>query len=280
MVATTANLLVMFGATGDLAQRMLLPALYGLEHDGLLPDELIILATARSGLETGHFRERCGESLTASGPVDDSRARGRLLDRIEYVASDLSDEVSTAAFARTVEDRRNGEVLFHLSTSPDWYGPVCRMLARHGLIDDGARVMLEKPIGHDLDSCQAINDEVAETFREDQVFRIDHYLGKDGVQNLLALRFGNALFEPLWNARHIEQVQITVAETIGVEGRADYYDQYGAMRDMVQNHLLQLLCLTAMEPPTHFQPKAVRNESARHSTPFGPSSTRTSRAIP
>lgn len=150
-----------------------------------------------------------------------------------------------------------------MSTAPRFYGPACQALAANGVAGPGTRVMLEKPIGKDLASAIAINDSVAMAFDEERIFRTDHYLGKEGVQNLIALRFGNSLFEPLWSARHIEQVQITVGETVGVEGRGDYYDESGALRDMLQNHLLQLLCLVAMEPPARFEPTAVRNEKIK-----------------
>jgi glucose-6-phosphate 1-dehydrogenase len=168
-----------------------------------------------------------------------------------------------AALAECINTRRDGDVLYHLSTAPRFYVPACHALGAHGAAGAGTRVMLEKPIGKNLASAEAINDGVAQVFDEDRVYRVDHYLGKEGVQNLIALRFGNALFEPLWNARHIDQVQITVAETVGVEGRGDYYDDSGALRDMLQNHLLQLLCLVAMEPPAQFEPTATRNEKIK-----------------
>src|SRR5688572_929904 len=265
MPGTPASLLVIFGASGDLAQRMLLPSLYGLQHGGLLPRGLRILGSARSELDDAAFRDAVADAVRRNVPAADldEAALATLLDRVAYQAADSSDAVSMQRLGDRIAALRDGDVLYHLSTAPRFYGPICDALGALGLAGAGTRVMLEKPIGHDLASATAINDGVARVFDEDRVFRVDHYLGKEGVQNLIALRFGNALFEPLWNARHIEQVQITVAETVGVEGRGDYYDSSGAMRDMVQNHLLQLLCLTAMEPPARFEPTAVRNEKIK-----------------
>jgi len=262
---TAASLLVLFGATGDLAQRMLLPSLYGLHRDHLLPTPFRILGTARSALSTSDFRSmvaRAIEERVAAADRDEASVAS-LLERIDYQSSALDDPGAWVRLGDAIKQRRQGDVLCHLSTAPRFYATICQALAAQGLADGRMRVMLEKPIGHDLASSMAINDGIAPFFNEDHVFRTDHYLGKEGVQNLLSLRFGNALFEPLWNARHIEQVQITVAETVGVEGRGDYYDESGAMRDMVQNHLLQLLCLTAMEPPSHFDAAAVRNEKIK-----------------
>ena len=266
MSPTPASLLTVFGATGDLAQRMLLPSLYGLHRDRLLPAGLRILGTARSELDDAGFRDSVAGAIERFVPAaerDDTELRG-LLDRIAYAPATLGDAASFARLGERVRELRgDGDVVYHLSTAPKFYGDICRTLGTMDLADVGTRVMLEKPIGHDLASANAINDAVAAVFNESRIFRVDHYLGKEGVQNLLALRFGNAMFEPLWNARHIQQVQITVAETVGVEGRGDYYDDYGAMRDMLQNHLLQLLCLVAMEPPSHFDPSAVRNEKIK-----------------
>jgi glucose-6-phosphate 1-dehydrogenase len=265
MIGNSANLLTIFGATGDLAQRMLLPSLFGLQRDGLLPADLRILGTARSEIDTEGFRKTVAETIeqrVAANERDESSVRA-LLERIDYCAAAVDDEDSMSNLAQTISKARNGDVVYHLSTAPRFYAPICESLGRHGLGGPGTRVLLEKPIGHDLASSIEINDGVTRVFDEDRVFRVDHYLGKEGVQNLISLRFGNALFEPLWNARHIEQVQITVAETVGVEGRGGYYDTSGAMRDMLQNHLLQLLCLTAMEPPAHFDPSAVRNEKLK-----------------
>ena len=261
-----ASLLTLFGATGDLARRMLLPALYRLQAGGLLDPRLRILGTARSELDAGGYRALVAAAVAERVPADerDAAALDALLARIDYQPAALDAPQDLAALAGAVHARRaGGDVVFHLSTAPRWYAPVCDALGAHGLGGDGMRVMLEKPIGQDLASAIAINDGVARVFDEDRVYRVDHYLGKEGVQNLLALRFGNALFEPLWNARHVEQVQITVAETVGVEGRGDYYDGSGALRDMVQNHLLQLLCLVAMEPPSRFEPGAVRDEKLK-----------------
>ncbi|MBD8527355.1 glucose-6-phosphate dehydrogenase [Pseudomarimonas arenosa] len=263
--AQPANLMVIFGATGDLAQRMLLPSLYGLHRDGYLPKNFRILGTARSELDEDGFRALVAASLEQRIAVEDrdSAAIADLLSRICYQPAALGDEPSFEALARRIKSLRDGDVVFHLSTSPKFYVSICEALGRHGLNGEGTRVLLEKPIGHNFGESVDVNEGVGRVFDEDRVFRVDHYLGKEGVQNLLALRFGNALFEPLWNSRHIEQVQITVAETVGLEGRADYYDGSGAMRDMVQNHLLQLVCLTAMEPPSQFDPSAVRNEKIK-----------------
>ena len=265
MSGHAASLLTIFGATGDLAQRMLLPSLYGLEADRLLPPRLRILGSARSAMDTEAFRAlvaSCIEQRVPAAERDDATVRA-LLERIDYRAAAVDDPAALAGIAEVVRSNVEGDSVYHLSTAPRFYAPLCRHLGALGVAGRGTRVLLEKPIGHDLSSAIAINDGVAEVFDERRVFRVDHYLGKEGVQNLLALRFGNALFEPLWNARHIEQVQITVAETVGVEGRGDYYDHSGAMRDMLQNHLLQLLCLTAMEPPSQFDPSAVRNEKLK-----------------
>lgn len=262
---TPASLLTIFGATGDLAQRMLLPSLYGLETDGLLPPAMRILGTARSGLDDDSFRASVADAIARFVPAEQhsNDTLQALLARVHYQPASLSDDASMQALADRIRSMRDGDIVYHLSTAPKFYEHACAALAQHGLAGPGTRVMLEKPIGHDLAGSIVINDGVARSFDEDRVYRVDHYLGKEGVQNLLALRFGNALFEPLWNARHIEQVQITVAETIGVEGRGDYYDDSGAIRDMLQNHLLQLLCLTAMEPPSQFEPTAVRNEKIK-----------------
>ncbi len=264
-MTSTASLLTIFGATGDLAQRMLLPSLYGLESDGLLTPALKIIGTARSKLDDTAFRTFVAEAIARFVPAaqQNEHTLQTLLARVHYQPAALDDDTSMQSLAERIQSLRTGDVLYHLSTAPKFYEQACAALAKHGLAGPGTRVMLEKPIGHDLHGAIEINDGVTRSFDEERVYRVDHYLGKEGVQNLLALRFGNAMFEPLWNARHIQQVQITVAETVGVEGRGDYYDESGAIRDMLQNHLLQLLCLTAMEPPSQFEPTAVRNEKIK-----------------
>ncbi|MFC0676508.1 glucose-6-phosphate dehydrogenase [Lysobacter korlensis] len=261
-----ASLFTIFGATGDLAQRMLLPSLYSLEREGMLPEGLRILGTARSEHDDGSFRNAVAEAIARFIPESERNedCLARLLARVHYQAAALGDAASFEALGQRLHSLRDErDVVYHLSTAPRFYAPICDAIGAQGLGGPGTRVLLEKPIGRDLASAIAINDGVGRVFDEERIFRVDHYLGKEAVQNLLALRFGNALFEPLWNTRHVEQVQITVAETVGVEGRGDYYDESGAMRDMVQNHLLQLLCLVAMEPPTHFEPTAVRNEKIK-----------------
>ena len=266
MTGAPASLLTIFGATGDLAQRMLLPSLYGLQRERLLPDPLRILGTARGEMDAAGFRQLVAQAIVrhVPEPERDDATLQALLQRIDYLAAALDDGPSLQRLGEHIRAmRQGGDVVYHLSTAPHFYAPICRTLGEMGLAGAGTRVLLEKPIGHDLASSIEINDGVARVFDEQRVFRVDHYLGKEGVQNLLALRFGNVMFEPLWNARHIQQVQITVAEAVGVEGRGDYYDGSGATRDMLQNHMLQLLCLTAMEPPAKFDPGAVRNEKLK-----------------
>ncbi len=260
-----ASLLTIFGATGDLSRRMLLPSLYSLQAEHLLPDGMRILGTARSELDREAFAQLVTESIyqqIAKNECDAAALQG-LIDRLDFCPASVDNPASMQGLAERISSLRNGDVLYHMSTAPKFYGPACQALAAHGVTGQGTRVMLEKPIGKDLAGAIAINDAVAAAFDEERIYRTDHYLGKEGVQNLIALRFGNSLFEPLWSARHIEQVQITVGETVGVEGRGDYYDESGALRDMLQNHLLQLLCLVAMEPPARFDPTAVRNEKIK-----------------
>jgi glucose-6-phosphate 1-dehydrogenase len=256
--------LLLFGATGDLARRMLLPSLYALDSDGLLPDQLRIVGTARTQLDDTSFRALAADALKEhlpSGFFQEGIAE-RSLSRLHYVPLDINDAAGFQRLQKEIGDPCHGVAIF-LSTAPSLFKPTIDGLAAAGLACPTVRMALEKPLGSDLESSREINDAVAAAFPEERIFRIDHYLGKETVQNLLALRFANAMFEPLWNSAHIDHVQITVAETVGVEGRGEYYDGTGALRDMVQNHMLQLLTLVAMEPPTEFDPTAVRDEKVK-----------------
>jgi len=263
-MAEKASTLLLFGATGDLARRMLLPSLYGLDSDGLLPADLRIIGTARTDLDDDAFRERAREALhehLSPGFFQDGVA-DRFLARLHYVPLDINDPAGFQRLADKIGDPCHGVAIF-LSTAPSLFKPTIDGLEGAGLACPTVRMALEKPLGTDLESSREINDAVAGAFPEDRTFRIDHYLGKETVQNLLALRFANSMFEPLWNSAHIDHVQITVAETVGLEGRGDYYESSGALRDMVQNHMLQLLALAAMEPPTNFDATAVRDEKVK-----------------
>jgi glucose-6-phosphate 1-dehydrogenase len=255
---------VVFGATGDLTLRKLLPALYYRFRDGQMPEGAHIIGIARSAMTSEDYRSRAREALEAHVPANDRdpAVLGRFLSTLHYVAIDAAaDGANWAGLADLLDPERIR--VFYLATAPALYGPICHNLAAAGLVTEQSRVVLEKPIGHDLASSRTINDSVGEVFTEAQTYRIDHYLGKETVQNLLALRFANTIFERLWTSDDIDHVQITVAETVGVEGRAGYYDHSGALRDMVQNHLLQLLCLIAMEPPLSLDADRVRDEKLK-----------------
>lgn len=255
--------LVLFGGGGDLAMRMLLPSLYFLEHDGLLPDDLKIIGAARSDESREDYVARVRAAVEGKAQADDAwsdAAWARLDARLDYLPVDATDPASLKPIKEKVGDDR---VVSFLAVSPSLYGRIVTALKTAGLAGSADRVVLEKPVGRDLQSFLEIDDAVAHAFSEAQVFRIDHYLGKETVQNLIALRFGNTIFEPLWNSLSIDHVQITVGETFGVGDRWPYYDEYGALRDMLQNHMLQLLCLVAMEPPTDLDPDSVRNEKVK-----------------
>jgi len=260
-----SDALLLFGATGDLAQRMLLPSLFGLDVDGLLPPGLAIVGTARSELDDAGFRAAAAKALETY--IDSDRrpddAVARFLERLRYVAVDASDPEQFVALAEVVGDAARTGLSIFLSTAPSLFGATIAGLTRAGLAGPNVRLALEKPLGADLVSSRVINDAVAAVFPEERTFRIDHYLGKETVQNLLALRFANTLFEPLWNAAGIDHVQITVAETVGLEGRTAYFDGSGSLRDMLQNHMLQLLALVAMEPPAQFDATAIRDEKVK-----------------
>jgi glucose-6-phosphate 1-dehydrogenase len=257
--------IVIFGGTGDLSRRKLLPALYHRWLDGQIPESSRIVATARSEMTTKEYREMARDACeTASGKSWDAKAWKAFEKLVEYVAIDATDpDADWPTLKSKLSARAENPCVFYLATSPRLYVDISEALGRAGLATPNARVVLEKPIGTDLDSAREINDGVGAVFAERQVFRIDHYLGKETVQNLMVLRFANMLFEPLWSRNYIDHVQITVAEDLGLEGRADYYDKSGALRDMVQNHMLQLLCLTAMEPPNHLDDDDVRTEKIK-----------------
>jgi len=255
---------VVFGATGDLTLRKLLPALYYRFRDGQMPPESRVIGAARSGLGETGFRDRARGALeehVAPGDLEPDTVE-RFCAQLHYVQLDAARPGDHWSALQALLDPERVRV-FYLATSPELYGAICRNLGGAGLVTPQSRVVLEKPIGHDLESARRINDEVGAVFGEAQIFRIDHFLGKETVQNLLALRFANTIFERLWSADDIDHVQITVSETVGLEGRAGYYDRAGALRDMVQNHLLQLLCLIAMEPPLSLDADRVRDEKLK-----------------
>ena len=261
-----ADRLLLFGATGDLSRRKLLPSLCALDADGLLPENLAIVGTARSNMDDAAFREMSRAALEEFLPAERRGSMATFLNRLSYQPLDASTVGGFDALAEKVADagrsNADGGLAIFLSTAPSLFGPTIAGLQHAGLTGDKVRMCLEKPLGTDLATSAEINDAVAGAFPEERIFRIDHYLGKETVQNLLALRFANILFEPIWNSNVIEHVQITVAETVGLEGRT-FYDEAGALRDMVQNHMLQLLALVAMEPPTSFDATAVRDEKVK-----------------
>ena len=256
---------VVFGATGDLTLRKLLPALYYRYRDGQIPDTARIIGAARSDLDDDAFRARAADAIGhhVARADQDPAVVARFLGLVHYARGDATRPDGLAALSALLGAEPGRVRVYYMATSPDLYGPTCQNLAAAGLATAESRVVLEKPIGHDLASARHINDVVGEVFSEAQTFRIDHYLGKETVQNLLALRFANVVFERLWNADVIDHVQITVGETVGVESRGDYYDKSGALRDMVQNHLVQLLCLLAMEPPINLGADSVRDEKLK-----------------
>ena len=268
--------LVIFGASGDLTRRKLLPAVYGLYCDKLLPEKSIILGFARSEMSEEAFREELRQavkSFTRTHPFDED-LWAKFATRIQYQQGNYQNAEDFIRLRRRLEEltSRNqmaGNYLFYLSTPPTEFIPVVRNLGTAGLSCPSAptrswvRIVVEKPFGRDLASAGELNQELLKVFSESQVFRIDHYLGKETVQNLLVLRFANSLFEPLWNQKYVDHVQITVAETLGVGSRGKYYDQAGALRDMVQNHMMNLLCLIAIEPPVSLDADALRNEKVK-----------------
>ena len=264
--------LVIFGATGDLAHRKLLPALYNLAHEGQLPERFELIGVGRRDQEHEDFRDAALDSIERYSRRDaDPNVLEGLLDDIRYVQGSFDEDGVYEDLSRTLVefDEHAGRPLnrvFYLSTAPEFFPLIAGKLGDAGLneIEDAStRIVIEKPFGYDLASARKLNAQLLEVFDEPQIFRIDHYLGKETVQNLMALRFANALFEPVWNRNYIDHVQITAAEDIGIEGRAGYYEDAGALRDLVQNHMLQLLALLTMEPPTAFDANRLRDEKLK-----------------
>lgn len=257
--------LVIFGGTGDLAQRKLLPALYHRVGDGQITGDSRIISASRGDMSRDEYLSMVEQALRDSLPAGEFRDEqwGGLRDRIHYAQCDALAADQWGALTALLNGSENRVRVAYLATAPNLFGPIAQGLKQNDLITDSSRIVLEKPLGHDYESACTINNQVGECFRENQIYRIDHYLGKETVQNLLALRFANSLFEPLWRRGSIDHVQITVAEDLGVGGRIEYYDKIGALRDMVQNHLMQLVCLVAMEAPSSLHHDAVRDEKIK-----------------
>jgi glucose-6-phosphate 1-dehydrogenase len=264
--------IVIFGANGDLTKRKLMPALYRLAYERRIPPTFAVIGNSRTAMTDDQFREKMRESVAHF--LEDSPFEADLWEsfakNLFYIPGDLNQRGLYQSLAEKLEQLQSshqtaGNVLFYLSTQPSYYGPVVKCLGevnlQHG--EGWRRVVVEKPFGHDLESARALNDEIHRVFPEDEVYRIDHYLGKETVQNILAFRFGNGIFEPVWNRRYIDNIQITAAESIGVEGRGGYYQEAGALRDMIQNHLLQVLATIGMEPAAVFEADTVRDERAK-----------------
>ena len=255
--------LVVVGATGDLGRRKILPALFRRFCAGQMPPQARVIGAARSEMNRDAFLEVVAGALREFSPTQASEA-GALAGFLDCVDYQAIDARGVSGWPELGEKLTPGRVrAFYFSVGPDLFGDLARRIREFGLVSEDTRIVVEKPFGHDLASARALNAALAEQFEEREIYRIDHYLGKETVQNLMAVRFGNMLFEPLWNSQYVDHIQITVAETVGVGGRGEYYDGAGAMRDMVQNHLMQLLCLIAMEPPAKFEPDAVRDEKLK-----------------
>jgi glucose-6-phosphate 1-dehydrogenase len=266
-------IMVIFGAAGDLTRRKLIPALYNLASEQLLSREFAILGIARSPMSTEQFRDKVSQDIKtyATGTVD-SDLWEWFVRRMHYLSGDF-DDANTYIQLRDLLQKldkdysTHGNYFFYLATAPTYFAPIVDQLGKAGLVEESnrqwRRVIVEKPFGRDLDTARTLNQQLRKVLNEKQIYRIDHYLGKETVQNILAFRFANGIFEPIWNRRYIDHVQISVAETVGVEQRGSYYDEAGALRDMVPNHIMQLISLTAMEPPISFQADAVRDEQAK-----------------
>ena len=256
---------VVFGGSGDLAERKLLPALYHRQVEGQFLEPTRIIGASRSPLSDEEYRTFARDALREHlkpGEYNDAEVE-RFCKRLFYVPVDAKSDQGWDKLKKLLDGGKDCVRVFYLAVAPSIFGAISEKIRDHKLITEQTRIVVEKPIGRDLASALELNDTIGQVFQEEQIFRIDHYLGKETVQNLMALRFANALYEPLWNAQHIDHVQITVAEAVGLEGRAGYYDTAGALRDMVQNHILQLLCLVAMEVPSSLSAEAVRDEKLK-----------------
>ncbi|MGZ8844941.1 MAG: glucose-6-phosphate dehydrogenase [Pyrinomonadaceae bacterium] len=266
-------IMVIFGAAGDLTKRKLIPALYNLKKENLLSDEFAVVGLARAEMSDDEFRRRLRDDMNEFATEEvEAETWAWLAERLHYLSGDFEDDQTFSRLKARLEkldQERNsqGNCLFYLATAPQYFAPVAHKLGEADLTDqrDGRwrRVIIEKPFGSNLESAKQLNHELTRVLDEEQIYRIDHYLGKETVQNILVFRFGNGIFEPIWNRGYIDSVQITAAEKVGVERRGGYYEQAGALRDMVPNHLLQLVTLTAMEPPVSFDANAVRDEQAK-----------------
>ena len=255
--------LVIFGATGDLAKRKIFPSLFERMRKGQMPANARIFGAARGDLTDAAFKDMVREAIAPRASKSDAKTVDAFLDCLAYRPVDAMGDKGWDELGALLDDAPRKVRAFYLSVVAVSFNTIATRLKSTGLATKDARIVVEKPLGTDLATACELNAQLARCFDERQIYRIDHYLGKETVQNLMVLRFGNALFEPLWNARHIDHIQITVAESLGVEGRGAYYDKSGAMRDMVQNHLMQLLCLTTMEPPARYEPDAVRDEKLK-----------------
>ncbi|RFB98216.1 glucose-6-phosphate dehydrogenase [Rhizobium leguminosarum bv. trifolii] len=256
---------VVFGGSGDLAERKLLPALYHRQIEGQFSEPTRVIGASRSPLSHEEYRKFAKDALKEhlkKGEYDEVEVE-KFCARLYYVSVDARTDTGWDQLKKLLDEGKERVRAFYLAVAPGIFGDISQKIHDHKLITKSTRIVVEKPIGRDLASALQLNDTIGRAFKEEQIFRIDHYLGKETVQNLMALRFANALYEPLWNANYIDHVQITVAEAVGLEGRAGYYDTAGALRDMVQNHILQLLCLTAMEVPSSMDSEAVRDEKLK-----------------